>query len=222
MKRLEPVTRYPLITLLAGVLSMGLAGCVSQEKYDEAVAENKMLKKEQTRLSESNLFLSAELLETDQEMLQLELAQERLADDVERWATLGAVKMELLANGLHIILPHDVLFGTGAAELKPGGQKLIGELSQELQSVPYQIVVIGYTDDVPIGPALENRYPSNWELAGARASAVVRAMIDDGIPPVQLVALSTGDTQPIASNDTEEGRARNRRIEVRLRPVIIQ
>ena len=208
--------------LMATALSVALAGCVSQEKYDEAVAENEELKKEQMRLSEANLFLSAELVAADEEVMQLELARDRLADDVQRWAALGAVKMELLRNGLHIILPHDVLFGAGAAELKPDGRQLVGELSKELQAVPYQVVVIGYTDDVPIGPGLANRFPSNWELAGARAATVVRAMIDEGIPPAQLVAISTGDTQPIASNDTPEGRALNRRIEVRLRPVIIQ
>ena len=221
MSELVREMRRPSTLLTATALSVALAGCVSQDEYDKAVAENESLKHEQMRISEANLFLSAELVAADEEVMQLALARERLADDVQRWAALGAVEMELLRNGLHIILPNDVLFGTGVAELKPDGRKLVGELSKELHAVPYQIVVIGHTDDVPIGPRLVSRYPSNWELAGARASSVVRAMVDEGIPPAQLVAISTGDTQPIASNDTPEGRTRNRRIEVRVRPVII-
>lgn len=208
--------------LLAVAAATGLAGCVSQKQYDAVVAENAELKAQHRKLSESSLFLSAELLETDQEVVQLELAQEQLADDVARWAALGAVKMELLTSGLHLILPNDVLFGTGAAELKPEGRQLVDELVAELKKVPYQILVVGHTDNVPIGPVLAKRYPSNWELAGARAASVVRVMVDKGIPPQQLVALSLGDSRPMASNDTSEGRAQNRRIEVRLRPVVVR
>lgn len=212
--------RAAVILTLAGGVCMTLTGCVSQQKYDEVVVENQKLKEEKMRLSVANLSLSADLAVTSEEADQLKRTQQQLTDDVNRWTTLGAVKMELLANGLDITLPQDVLFSTGTAELKADGQRVIGELSQELVEVPYQIVVIGYTDNVPIGPSLASRYPSNWELAGARAAAVVRAMIGDGIPPAQLIAVSTGDTRPIASNDTAEGRAQNRRIEVRLRPVI--
>jgi chemotaxis protein MotB len=203
-------------------VSILLTGCVSQKQYDMVVAENTELKAERMKLSEANLFLSGELLETDKEVMQLELTQEQLVDDVARWAAIGAVKMELLASGLHLVLPNDVLFRTGAAELKPEGRQLVDELVVELKKVPYQIVVIGHTDNVPIGPALAKRYPSNWELAGARSASVVRVMVDEGISPQQLVALSLGDTRPLVANDTEEGRAHNRRIEVRLRPIVIR
>ena len=71
-----------------------------------------------------------------------------------------------------------------------------------------------------VGPVLAQRYPTNWELAAARATSVVRVMEAEGIPAEQLVAISFGETHSVASNDTEEGRAQNRRIEVRLRPVI--
>jgi chemotaxis protein MotB len=80
--------------------------------------------------------------------------------------------------------------------------------------------VLGFTDNVPVGPNLAERFPSNWELAGARAASVVRVMEEEGIPAPQLVAVSRGETEPIASNDTAEGRAQNRRIDVRLRPVV--
>jgi chemotaxis protein MotB len=119
-------------------------------------------------------------------------------------------------------LPNEVLFATGSANLKPEGQALLKELVGALEEVPYQVIVIGHTDNVPIGPGLAKRFPSNWELAGARAASVVRMMASEGLPPEQMLAISTGDTRPIASNDTEEGRKRNRRIEVRIRPVVVQ
>ena len=66
---------------------------------------------------------------------------------------------------------------------------------------------------------LAERYPSNWELSGARAASVVRILIAGGVPPERLSAISLADTQPVAPNDTPEGRAANRRIEIRLVPV---
>ena len=123
---------------------------------------------------------------------------------------------------MQITLPNEVLFATGSADLKLDGQKLLKELVDALQDVPYQIVVVGHTDNVPIGPELAKRYPTNWELAGARAASVVRLMAGEGIPPAQLLAVSMGDTRPIADNGTPEGRKLNRRIDVRIRPVVTQ
>jgi len=209
---------FPFILATAFVLG----GCVSKEKYEALEQENADLRTENMKLTEASLFLSGELLETDREVETLERQQEALEDEIARWALAGAVKMELLRSGLQIILPNEVLFTAGSANLKPEGQSLLKELVGALEGVPYQIVVIGHTDDVPIGPGLAKRYPSNWELAGARAAGVVRMMAGEGIPPQQLLAISMGDTRPIAANDTPEGRKRNRRIEVRIRPVVVQ
>ena len=202
--------------------SFVLAGCVSKEKYEALEKENASLRNENKQLTEGTLFLSGELLESDREVAVLEQQREALNDEVERWAAAGAVKMELLRSGLQITFPNEILFATGSADLKLDGQGLLKELVGALEEVPYQIVVIGHTDNVPIGPALAKRYPTNWELAGARAASVVRLMASEGIPPDQLLAVSMGDTRPIADNATPEGRALNRRIDVRLRPVVVQ
>jgi len=216
--------RNPLSAALLIILatSFVLAGCVSKEKYEALEQENAGLRADNMKLTEASLFLSVELLEADKEVLMLERQQEALNDEIARWALAGAVKMELLRSGLQIVLPNDVLFATGSANLKPDGQSLLKELVAALEDVPYQIVVIGHTDNVPIGPGLAKRYPSNWELAGARASSVVRMMAEEGIPPEQLLAISMGETRPLAANDTPEGRKQNRRIEVRIRPVVVQ
>jgi chemotaxis protein MotB len=72
--------------------------------------------------------------------------------------------------------------------------------------------VEGHTDDVPVA----RRYPSNWELAAARASSVVRLMIEQGVEPERIKVVSRAEFAPIASNETNEGRAKNRRIEIQL------
>lgn len=207
-------------TTLAAAMVVVLSGCVSQEKYDAVVEENKKLQAAGMGLAERNVLLNAELLSRDLEVAQLKREQAELADDVTRWAAAGAVKMELLRDGLNLVLPNDVLFGSGIAKLKPEGRQLVTELVRELEANPYQIVVIGHSDNVPISASLATRYPSNWELAGARASSVVRVMVDEGIPPGRLLSVSVGDSRPLASNDSAEGRAQNRRVEVRLRPVV--
>ena len=102
------------------------------------------------------------------------------------------------------------------------GTRGIDELVQEISQQPYQIAVLGFTDNVPVGPELARRFPSNWELAGARAASVVRLLEKQGIPAEQLIAVSRGETGAIDSNDTPEGRAANRRIDIRIRPIATQ
>ena len=154
------------------------------------------------------------------QVTQLEREQQELVDEVARWAVRGAIQMQLLVDGLHLVLPHDVLFTSGTTTLSTEGHELIVELVQEINQQPHPIAVLGYTDNVPVGPQLAERFPSNWELAGARAASVVRVMEGEGVPASQLVAISRGETNPVASNDTANGRSQNRRIDVRIRPVV--
>ena len=225
MRRIVSVRTAGIAVALSG--TMLFAGCVTRSAYDEVVAqrdelsqENQDLRLRTTVVADVAAGLSAELSLREREFAQLKREQDELADEIVAWAVLGAIKMQLLADGLHITLPHDVLFETGSAKLKPEGRKLLGELVAEIKQQPYQIAVLGFTDNVPVGAQLRAQFPSNWELAGARAASVVRLMAGEGVPAAQLVAVSQGENQPIASNDTAEGRAQNRRIDVRLRPIV--
>jgi chemotaxis protein MotB len=215
----------PLVASLAAVLL--LSSCVSQGTYDEVVAERDQLLVDRALLQRQNQAVATaakslqfEVALRDREIAHLEREQRELEDDVARWAVRGAIKMQLLADGLHLTLPHDVLFQSGSVALKAEGVEMVKELAAEIANEPYQIAVLGFTDNVPVGPDLANRFPTNWELAGARAASVVRVMEAEGIPSGQLIAISRGETGPIASNDTPEGRAENRRIDIRMRPVI--
>ena len=200
----------PMGLLSAAVL---LGGCVSKGTYDDVVEENISLMRQNVALYER-----VELRDEEVQMLLDE--QEEIAEELELLITAGSVKMELLKDGLQLQLDNEVLFTTGSATLKASGQQVLKQLVDELEDLPYQILVIGNTDSVPVGAELAGRYPNNWFLAGARAASVVTYMEQQGVPSVQLVPVSWGSVHPVASNDTPEGRAENRRIEVRLRPVI--
>ena len=214
------ISRPTFLLVTATTAFLFLTGCVTESSYNKVVEERNQLREQNAALEGDTIDLSTELMLRDLEVAQLEREQQELTDEVTRWAVRGAIKMQMLADGLHLILPHDVLFASGTTTLSDEGHELIEELVQEINQQPYQIAVLGFTDNVPVGPTLAERYPSNWELAGARAASVVRVMEEEGIPANQLVAVSRGETEPIASNDTAEGRSENRRIDVRLRPII--
>jgi chemotaxis protein MotB len=124
-----------------------------------------------------------------------------------------------LRDGLRVNLSEEILFATGSAELGEKGRDVLLKVSAELEKVPYEIEVGGHTDNVPIRGRLASLYPTNWELAGARATRVVRLLEEAGIANNRLLGVSYGETNPVASNDTPEGRAQNRRIEILMRPI---
>ncbi|MGH7235546.1 MAG: OmpA/MotB family protein, partial [Nitrospiraceae bacterium] len=132
----------------------------------------------------------------------------------------GNIKIQQVRDKLTINMLEQVLFDSGQARIKPAGLKVLKQVSDILKTVnDKQIRIEGHTDNVPIGVKLQDRFPTNWELATARATSVVRYLIDvGGVAPAKLSAMGFADTHPIANNDTEQGRAANRRIEIILFP----
>jgi chemotaxis protein MotB len=128
----------------------------------------------------------------------------------------GKLKVRIVRNKMVIELPEAVLFPSGSAKLKKDGVRVLAELGPVLASLENRnFQVGGHTDDRPIRT---KRFPSNWELSGARAIDVTKLLIEYGVPMDRLSAAAYADTQPVASNDTAEGRALNRRIEIALQP----
>ncbi|MGH7164450.1 MAG: OmpA family protein, partial [Nitrospiraceae bacterium] len=111
-------------------------------------------------------------------------------------------------------------FKSGQGDLSPTGRELLSQVSEILKGVAdMRIQIEGHTDNVPIGPKLLSLYPSNWELAKARAANAVRILVEEGgIDPAILSAVGRADTRPVASNATAAGRNKNRRIEIVLTP----
>ncbi|MGB8223912.1 MAG: flagellar motor protein MotB [Polyangiales bacterium] len=126
------------------------------------------------------------------------------------------LKVRIVRNKMVIELPEAVLFASGSAKLKPEGVRVLAELGPVLASIKGRdFQVGGHTDNKPIHTA---RFPSNWELSGARSIDVTQLLIEYGVPGDRVSAAAYADTQPVADNDTPEGRALNRRIEIALQP----
>ncbi|HEX3204194.1 MAG TPA: OmpA family protein, partial [Nitrospiraceae bacterium] len=141
-----------------------------------------------------------------------------LAADIAK----GDVSVENIGDTLKISLNdlvNQLEYEPGQAQIKPTGEKILKQIAGFLrQQTADQILVEGHTDNMPIGPTLLKRYPSNRELSEARANLIVRYFTEQGLNPSDLSAVGYADTRPVTSNASELGRKRNRRIEVVLTP----
>ena len=206
------------------------------EKNAELDKTSKALDEKNTQLSMASEELSdrqAELQKTEQKLAESNQQLQATTAYMEKTNNIyndlvGKLKTEVKANqikisemkdGITVNLSQDILFPSGSAILSPEGIDVIKKVSGSLKDIPHQIIVAGFTDNVPIKGDLAKIYPSNWELAGARAASVVRLLESEGVDSDKLTAVSYGENKPVASNDNWETRKKNRRIEIRLRPV---
>jgi chemotaxis protein MotB len=125
----------------------------------------------------------------------------------------GQVSVNQTERGVVLEIKASALFDEGDATLHHSSVAVLSEVAKILSQGEQAIEIGGYSDNVPIKNA---RYPSNWELSSARASSVARLFIEQGVPPARLTVVGSAFNHPVASNDTAEGRARNRRIAVTL------
>lgn len=134
---------------------------------------------------------------------------ERLRPQIDR----GEVQVSVTPLGVSIDIRDTLLFPSGQASLEPQAMNLLKDIAEMLTTWPYQVQVNGYTDNVPIRNGM---FASNWELSAMRAVSVVQTLIRYRVPPERLVAAGYGEYHPVASNDTPEGRAANRRVSIVL------
>jgi chemotaxis protein MotB len=127
----------------------------------------------------------------------------------------GKVRVTESARGIAVEINASVLFKSAQAVLQPDSVRALSAVARVLASTDNAIEIEGHTDVERIATT---QFPSNWELSGARASSVVRLFIDSGVAPQRLIAVGFSDTRPVDSNDAPEGRARNRRVTVMIRP----
>lgn len=125
----------------------------------------------------------------------------------------GKVRVTQTDRGVKLEISASILFAPGDATLTPEAGQALKAIARRLKDDSHSLQVEGHTDDVPINtPA----FPSNWELSSVRASSVVRLFRDNGIAESRLTAVGRGANQPVASNQTPEGRLRNRRVEIMI------
>ncbi|MEW5722033.1 MAG: OmpA family protein [Thermodesulfobacteriota bacterium] len=119
-------------------------------------------------------------------------------------------EVQMGARGIRIRVKGALLFDAGSAELRPQAKPFLDNLVLVLQKYPYFLLVEGHTDSTPISTPL---FPSNWELSSHRAAAVLRYLMTWGIEPGRMTSVGLADNYPLDTNETTEGRAKNRRVE---------
>jgi chemotaxis protein MotB len=199
------------IGVLCAGLVMGIAfsGCVSSRTHEETLAE----------LEKARHAAAQQAAEDEANLAEARRENERLA---ARLQEIGQDKLstELLRDRLTITMVDRVLFESGSDRISPEGMEVLFKVSAVLRDArDKRIVVSGHTDNIQIGPSLRSRFKTNWELSTARATSVVRYLVDHAnIAPHSLTAVGHAYTKPVADNDSEQGRSQNRRIEIILYP----
>ena len=159
------------------------------------------------------------LKEKERSIADLKKTYNNLVGEMSEEIRKGEITITQLKDKLTVNMVEKILFDSGSAEIKKNGRKVLDRVAEILKkATDKQIRVEGHTDNVPIGPKIISRFPTNWELSAARATTVARYLQDKGIDPDFLSACGYSEYRPVASNKTEEGQARNRRIEISLIP----
>lgn len=223
--------------LILGVVALVLTSCVSKKKYDEAMANaaaqqaalekaldaEKMdkeklanelgsLQKTLNLSKEEVVKLGEEIRTNNQKIARLEQAITSAFTGYEN------IKTERRNGRLYIQVGNDILYKPGRAKIEQSSQGAIDRLASVFNTTPdLSIMVEGHTDNDPV-KVHKAKFSDNWELSTARANNVVRALTAAGIANSRLTASGRGETVPVASNDTKEGKAQNRRTEFIVYP----
>jgi chemotaxis protein MotB len=220
---------------LLGLANESLDAQVAQlvDEREDVLEERDALEARLARVEDNEIELAKSLQQTTQELSvkaaalraeaekfdDLQGTYDGLVGDLESELAAGQIRIEQLRDGLELDVSQDILFASGSARLSKVGVEVLKTVASRLAPLDYEIAVEGHTDAVGIRGELKRRYPTNWDLAGARAASVVVLFVGSGIAGERLAAVSYGPYRPATDDDSPEGRALNRRIEIRLRPV---
>ena len=197
------------------------------EELEDMKAKNTYLKNINSQLSQNLERLNNDL-KKKKSVIKLQDKVIRLLDDTKK-TIATSLKDEIAAQDIEIVEMEDtlkvvfidkILFDSGSVEINEKGKQLLLALAESIRDHnDERIVVEGHTDNLPLGPTLREKFPSNWELSVARATAVVRFLQKEGrLQPQRISACGYSFYRPVASNKNREGRRQNRRIEIILGP----
>ena len=178
---------------------------------------------EQMREMSFELDKQKSIIELQENVInRLDDTKQQIEESLKAQIEAKEVRIEEMEDRLKVTMVDEILFSTGQAQVNPRGREVLLKIADSLRAqTGHDIVVEGHTDNVPIGPGLKSRFASNWELSAARALSVVRFLQERAnLDPERLSAAAFGPYQPVAPNDTAEGRSRNRRIEIILEPTV--
>jgi chemotaxis protein MotB len=174
------------------------------------------------QLLKTSTELQQQVAAKEGELAALHSTQDELVEGLKQEIADRQVQVERIKDKLKVDMVDEILFDSGEATIKPGGLAVLAKVGAALKKVTDRpIEVQGHTDNVPIKGALAQRFATNWELSAARALNVARFLQDTaGLDPTRLSATAYSEYHPRGSNDSEEGRRQNRRIEILLGPVL--
>jgi chemotaxis protein MotB len=206
---------------------VAFTGCVSTSEFRKSQAETQACLRDKQALSgqvdaltneKAQLAQAAQAKET--ELTQVKGTYDELIGNLKNEISSGQIQVTELKGKLTLNMVEKILFNSGQANVKDTGKKVLDSIAAALKNIQDKdIRVEGYTDNIAMSPKLKDRFPTNWELSTARATNVVRYLVEtDGLDPSRLIAAGFGEYHPMVSNDTEEGRAQNRRIDIVLVP----
>lgn len=210
-----------------------LSDCTKQRNEAEALAsaykvQVKNLTEENTALKTDKQSLQGKVSELEEQAQKAEELEkttatyEELQKRLEKEIQEGKVQLKEMKNRLTMTMVDKILFSSGSASIGKEGKLVLDKVIDILKDVKdRRIQVEGHTDNDRIYSSIKAKYPTNWELSTARATQVVRYLQENGgIDPKLLSATGYAEYQPVASNDTGEGKAKNRRIEIVLLPLL--
>jgi len=181
-----------------------------KQEVDSLTQQNSSMQKEVGSLSQEKAALVAA---NQQRQQQYESLVQGLSKEVEK----GQLQVRQYKNMLSVDLAEQIFFDSGKATLKKEGKDVLKKVGEALKGYENKVIrVVGHTDNVKVAKSLQATFPTNWELSVARATNVVRYLQEVGIPPERMVPSGRGEYDPVAPNDTPEGRQKNRRIEIML------
>jgi chemotaxis protein MotB len=188
-----------------------------QTNNDRLLANNDRLL---ATIEELNQALDKEKVAREARLAKVKQTYNELVGALENEIKRGELTISNLEGQLSVNLLNQILFDSGKTEIKTSGKKVLKSLGDVLTKFPDKALLIeGHTDDVQISGSLIERFPSNWELSTARSTNVVHFLQDEvGLPGERLVAAGYSEYRPVDSNESTEGRAQNRRIQIILVP----
>ncbi|TNF91352.1 MAG: chemotaxis protein MotB [Gammaproteobacteria bacterium] len=226
------MSNHPSFRIIGLGFILGIAGCATtneqlspcqkellecesgvQQCRDENFSLKQQTGKMQKHLEECRLSADEIISDIDAARLREAELRHRLRNELSD----KTVELEYLKGRLTVRLLDRILFESGSARILTTGKEVLDKLAGAIKTTSDRIRVVGHTDNVRISLALQAKYPTNWELSGARAASVVRYFQEHhGIDPLRMEAVGLSKYRPVAPNDSDENRQRNRRVEVIL------
>jgi len=191
-----------------------------KELENELKSENAQITELKTEISGLSKEKSQAIEEKDKAVAELKKTYTNLVDELKDEIKKGEIAVTQLRDKLSLSMVDKILFDSGSADVKKDGKKVLDRVAEILRKVTdKQIRIEGHTDNVKIGLRIAKKFPTNWELSNARATNVVRYLQEKGVDPKLLSPAGYAEYKPVESNDTEEGKSKNRRIEIVLIPI---